>query len=480
MTRNRWVIPLVLAVTVFVHYLDRNNLPIVLPQVAREFGWSDQQTGQYGQYLLGAFYLTFGLAQILLSPLAERFGVKRSLMLSILGFSVCTMLFYPLGGSLGALIGLRLLLGLAESVHMPMNSALVSRWFSPHERGRANSIYVAGILVALAVAPLLIVPLTERFGWRMTFALLGFAGLAISLPLVARFVSDRPAIVSSAAATSDSSNLTPLSPPDKGTTPEFTHPVPSADSSNLTPLSPLSANREGGSDAPRTHGSPSPFTERGLGGEGEEASEIAGASPQVEATRRNLVRRGSGGEGKTLWLYIAAGVGNAFCVFGILNWLPTYLNRTRGIEFGDLSLPLFGVFLSGIVGIFFWAYLGDKTGRRTAFASVGLLLAGVCVVLTALAPSNALAIALLALGVFLQSSYNAQEFATLQGMARPDRVGAITGLYNGATVLLGGVGGSLIPGGIVALTGSFQAGLLSVAVGAGLVSLLMAVLTRRM
>lgn len=406
MARNRWTIPVVLAVTVFVHYIDRNNLPIVLPQIAREFGWSDQQTGQYGQYLLGAFYLTFGLAQIFLSPLAERFGVKRSLMLSVVGFSVCTMLFYPLGGSLGALIALRLLLGAAESVHMPMNSALVSRWFPPHERGRANSIYVAGILLALAIAPLLIVPLAEQFGWRLTFALLGFAGLAVSLPLVAKLVSDSP------------------------------------------PCS---------TDIPVRAENP----------------------PRLDKTVQAIGSSTDKNVRATLWLYIAAGVCNAFCVFGILNWLPSYLNRTRGIEFGDLSLPLSGVFLSGILGIFFWAYLGDRSGKRTLFASVGLLLAGGCVLLTAVAPTNGLAISLLALGVFLQSSYNAQEFATLQGMAPPDRVGAITGLYNGTTVLLGGVGGSLIPGSIVALTGSFQAGLLSVAVGAGLVSLLMAILTRR-
>ncbi|GIV05523.1 MAG: MFS transporter [Fimbriimonadales bacterium] len=398
MTRNRWTIPVVLAVTVFVHYIDRNNLSIVLPQIAREFGWSDQQMGQYGQYLLGAFYLTFGAAQILLSPWAERFGVKRSLMLSIVGFSVCTMLVYPLGGSLGALIGLRLLLGAAESVHMPMNSALVSRWFPPHERGRANSIYVAGILLALASAPLLIIPLAERFGWRPTFALLGAAGLMVSVPLVATLVSD--------------------SPP------------------------------------------------RGLEGP-------THAKHRLNETLQAVDRA-------TLWLYIAAGICNAFCVFGILNWLPSYLNRTRGIEFGELSLPLSGVFLSGILGIFFWAYWGDRSGKRTLLASVGLLLAGVCVLLTAIAPANGWAIGLLALGVFLQSSYNAQEFATLQGMVPSERVGAITGLYNGATVLFGGVGGSLIPGTVVALTGSFQAGLLSVAVGAGMVSLLMALLTRRL
>jgi hypothetical protein len=45
------------------------------------------------------------------------------------------------------------------------------------------------------------------------------------------------------------------------------------------------------------------------------------------------------------------------------------------------------------------------------------------------------------------------------------------------TVLLGGVGGSLIPGTIVALTGSFQAGLLSVVAGAFAVAMLMALLS---
>ncbi|MDW8107279.1 MAG: MFS transporter, partial [Armatimonadota bacterium] len=271
-----------------------------------------------------------------------------------------------------------------------------------HERGRANSIYVAGILVALATAPLLVVPLAERLGWRASFALLGATGLLISLPLVAWFVSD----------------------------------TPSSSSSARVPL------------------------------------QAAPVATRVVAQGRVAPQ--------VLVVYVAAGVCNAFCVFGVLNWLPSYLNRTRGIEFGDLSVPLFSVFLAGIVGVFFWAYVGDLTGRRVAFASAGLLVAGLCVVLTAFAPTNEWAIAFLALGVFLQSSFNAQEFATLQQMAPPERVGALTGLYNGMTVLLGGVGGSFIPGALTAATGDFQAGLLSVAVGAGLVSLLMAVLAYQM
>lgn len=391
MSLTRWRIPLVLAVTVFVHYIDRNNLAIALPAIAHDFGWSDKEIGKWGEWLLGAFYLTFGLAQIVLSPLAERWGPKRGLMLAILGFSLCTMLVYPLGGSLTALIGLRLLLGMAESVHMPMNSAIVARWFAPHERGRANSIYVAGILVALATAPLAIVPLVNAFGWRSAFALLGFIGLAVSLPLVAWLIpSDRS---------------------------HRAHSVASA----------------------QGHGSYTDWR---------------------------------------LWLYILAGALNAFCVFGVLNWLPTYLNRTKGIEFSELSLPLFAVFFSGIVGIFFWAFVGDKVGHRVRWASLGLGLAGLAVLLTAHVESAFGVVLLFAIGVFFQSSYNAQEFATLQQHVGAERAGAFTGLYNGLTVLVGGVGGSLVPGTIVAVTGSFQAGLLSVVGGAFCVAVLMGILSR--
>ena len=67
----------------------------------------------------------------------------------------------------------------------------------------------------------------------------------------------------------------------------------------------------------------------------------------------------------------------------------------------------------------------------------------------------------------------------MQGMLPAARIGAGTGLYNGTTVLLGGIGGSFILGTLVALTGDFQAGILSVAVGAWLVSLLLSALALR-
>jgi biotin-(acetyl-CoA carboxylase) ligase len=72
----------------------------------------------------------------------------------------------------------------------------------------------------------------------------------------------------------------PPAPPDKGTTPHFNSKSSAPNLPNLTPPPPLSVNREGGADAMHAHGSPSPFTERGLGGEVEAAQGTSALTPQ--------------------------------------------------------------------------------------------------------------------------------------------------------------------------------------------------------
>lgn len=391
----RWRIPIALGVTMFVHYLDRNNLALALPRIAQEFGWSDAEVGARGELLLGAFYLSFGLANILLSPLAERFGPRRSAMAAVAAFSLCTILIAPLGQSLAALVLLRLLLGAGEGVHVPMLSAITSRWFPPAERSRANAIWSVGILLATASAPLLIVPLIGALGWRLCFALLGAAGLLIALPAITLGVRDEP-------------------------------------------------RREDGVS------------------EAELALIRAGApaAPEPGPSRLAYARD------RRFWLAVLAGALNAFCAFGTLNWLPTYFQRAKGIDFEALGWPLALVFASGIVGVLVMAVLGDRLGRRALLASVGFLLTGVLVLLavntTALAPL----VLLFAGAVFSQSAYIAQEYAIVQRLVPADRVGSGTGLYNGLAVLFGGVGGSFIPGSIVAATGDFNAGILSISAGA--------------
>lgn len=376
----RWRIPTALAVTVFVNYLDRNNLSLAMPRIAQDFGWTDREIGSNGELLLAAFFLSYALSNMLLSQFAERFGPKRSVIAAIAAFSLFTILSAPLGQSLTALIVLRLLLGFGEGVHIPMLSAITSRWFPVGERSRANAIWGAGILLATALAPLIVVPLIDAIGWRPTFAVLGAVGMMLSIPLVWFLVQDEP------------------------------------------------RRDYGVSDA-----------ELAYIHTGHRMSDVA------------VVRtaRGSYTRDRRFWLVVLGGTLNAFCAFGMLNWLPTYFNRAKGIDFERLGWPLALVFAAGIAGIILMAYVGDKLQRRTLLAGVSFLVAAVMVYIASSVNTLELLVLFFAIAVFFQGAYGAQEYAIVQRLLPSDRVGAGTGLYNGLSVLFGGVGGSLIPGSIV-------------------------------
>lgn len=386
-----WRIPIVLAVTYFFHYLDRNIIAVALPAMALDFGWSDREIGRYGEWLLGAFVLTYGLSQMLLAGWAERWGTRRSLLLVVVSFSVVTV-FFGLAGGLGSmalLVVLRAVLGVAESVHVPMMSAITSQHFPPAVRARANTTWSVGIVVATAVGPLLTVPLITAFGWAQTFVMLGIVGVVLMVPLLIWAV-----------------------PAD-------------------------------------------------------------GKLPEREDVAWRFTRQ------RGYWHYVACNALNAFCVFGILGWLPTYFVRAKGVDFHELGWPLAIVFTTGIAGTFAFAVLGDRSGRRLSIAAAGLFLAAPLIAAAVAAESLSLMVGLFALAVLAQSGFAAQQYATMQQLVQDRRVGAATGLCNGLALVVGGVGGSLVPGAVVSMTGSFDRGLLSIAVGALVASLATAALAWR-
>jgi sugar phosphate permease len=400
-SKTRWRIPAVLALTVFINYLDRNNLSLAIPRLAQDFNWSDREVGAKGEVLLAAFFVSYALSNMLLSPLAERFGAKRSVIVAIAAFSLVTILSAIFGYSFTALIVLRLLLGLGEGVHIPMLSAITSRWFLSGERSRANAVWGSGILLSTAIAPLIVVPLIQLGDWRSAFAVLGIGGMLLSIPLVYFLVPD---------------------------------------------------------DLPHTS---------------QQSTGVLTADDGAEHTLLIAYHRDH-----RFWLAVVGGSLNAFCAFGILNWLPTYFNRAKAIDFEQLGWPLALVFSAGIVGIAVMAYLGDTLQQRTRLAGIGFLIAGGMIYIASTTDRVELLVLFFAFSVFCQSAYGAQEYAIVQRILPSNRVGAGTGLYNGLSVLVGGVGGSLIPGSIVAATGSFDAGILSIVVGAWLASMVMFVLSR--
>jgi MFS family permease len=186
----RWRMPFALLVVTMVNWFDRSAISLALPRIAEDFRWTTAEVGANGARLISLFFLGYGLANLFLSPIAERFGPRRSLAIAVVAFSLCTALNSPFGATVAALAGLRFLLGVAEGIHFPMASAIVSRWFPLEERSRANGTFILGVQVAVISGPLIMVPLIDRLGWRSMFLVLGALGLLVALPAVLGVLRD--------------------------------------------------------------------------------------------------------------------------------------------------------------------------------------------------------------------------------------------------------------------------------------------------
>jgi MFS family permease len=188
----RWQIPWVLLITLVIAYFDRLNITYALPKMAVDFGWKTAEIGEKGGLLMSIFFVAYGLANIFISPWAYRWGIKKSLLLIVILWSVFTALGAILSQSFEWFIFSRICLGISEGVHFPMMSTLTKNWFPAHERSRANGLWIAGIFISVITGPVLLVPIIDILGWQNMFLVLSGLGLVITLPFIYFFIYDSP------------------------------------------------------------------------------------------------------------------------------------------------------------------------------------------------------------------------------------------------------------------------------------------------
>jgi sugar phosphate permease len=183
----RHAILLILFAAYLLCYMDRMLMATALPFVAKDFGLSPLAMGG----VLSAFFLGYSMMQIPGGLLADRFGPRRVLIASVVGWS-CFTAWTGTAGSLAAMLIIRTLFGVSEGPFPSAASKTIALWFPQREVGRANGLQLAAVNVGAAFAPLLIAPLILQFGWRFAFYSLLMPGLLLAL-LVCRVIQDAPA-----------------------------------------------------------------------------------------------------------------------------------------------------------------------------------------------------------------------------------------------------------------------------------------------
>jgi MFS family permease len=174
---QRWVIAGLLFAAGFINYLDRAILSVALPLVSRDLHLDPRAKG----VLLSAFFWSYALMQLPVGLLADRISLRR-FYAGMFALWCLACGFTGLATTLGALIVLRVALGIGESVYLPGGIKVVSLLFESGERGLASGLVNCGTRVGLSLgAPLTAWMLVSR-GWHQAFVIFGFGGLLWLVP----------------------------------------------------------------------------------------------------------------------------------------------------------------------------------------------------------------------------------------------------------------------------------------------------------
>jgi MFS family permease len=182
MNRRRelsWAALGLLVLSGFLNYFDRSNLSVGAGQIQKELHLNSLQLGM----LFSAFFWTYALMQVLLIAgwLVDRFNVCWILAGGFCLWSGATAVTGA-ARAFAVMFGLRLVLGIGESIAYPSYSRLLANYFPEQRRGIANALIDAGTKLGPALGTLLGGWLMIAYGWRIFFVGLGAGSLLWLIP----------------------------------------------------------------------------------------------------------------------------------------------------------------------------------------------------------------------------------------------------------------------------------------------------------
>ncbi len=167
----RWWIGGVLFASTVINYLDRQTLSLLAPYLKLQYHWTNSD---YANIAI-AFRVAYSIGQTAFGRMMDRVGTRRGLTLTVIWYSIISMLT-SLAGGLYSFATFRFLLGAGESANWPAAAKAVSEWFPKRERALATALFDSGSSIGGAVAPFIVLWVYFRWGWRPAFLIPGILG----------------------------------------------------------------------------------------------------------------------------------------------------------------------------------------------------------------------------------------------------------------------------------------------------------------
>ncbi|MFJ8017267.1 MFS transporter [Streptomyces sp. NPDC096339] len=172
---TRWWGLVIISLAQLMVWLDATIVAVALPSAQEAVGLTDASR----QWTVTAYALTFGGLLLLGGRVGDVLGLKRSLMIGVIGFSLAS----AVGGAATTpemLVGARAAQGVFAALIAPSTLSLISSTFTvPAERAKAFGIFTAISMSGGATGLILGGALTDYLDWRWCFYINIFFAAAI-------------------------------------------------------------------------------------------------------------------------------------------------------------------------------------------------------------------------------------------------------------------------------------------------------------
>ncbi|HUQ94210.1 MAG TPA: MFS transporter [Bryobacteraceae bacterium] len=173
----RWPVVGLLSLGMIIAYFDRVNLTVALPEMSKAFRLTPTEKG----LALSAIFWSYTALQIPSGMLVDRFGARIPYLIGFIIWSLASAAT-AFSTTLASLVGLRMVVGLGESVVTPASMRYISLHFEEKNRGLAVGLYMTGTKLGPALGLPVSAYLVTRLGWQSMFLILGLASLVWLIP----------------------------------------------------------------------------------------------------------------------------------------------------------------------------------------------------------------------------------------------------------------------------------------------------------
>jgi DHA2 family multidrug resistance protein len=186
-TPNRGGITLCVMLATLMQSLDTTIANVALPHMQGSLAASQDEIN----WVLTSYIVAAAIATPLTGFLTARFGLKRLFIISVVGFTIASMLC-GMAESVTEIVLFRWLQGLFGAALVPLSQTVLLNINPPQRHGSAMAAWGMAVMAAPILGPVLGGWLTEDYSWRFVFyinlpiGILALVGMLIFLPSAPR------------------------------------------------------------------------------------------------------------------------------------------------------------------------------------------------------------------------------------------------------------------------------------------------------